>query len=310
MPGQPNDPYTPDPYGQGPYRPGPAGDRLVPPSTTDGEGGGLKIGRLVLMGLAGGAALYLILSLFSGGDGQQVADVNSVPLVRANPEPTKTAPDEPGGLEVRDQDKLIFDRIGGGSTDSSLPEQLLPPPDVPMARPTPPPPPPPVLDRPAPEPSVAAAPEPEPAPAPAPAAAPSVAAAPPAAPAKPTPAPAPTPTPAKPSPSATTPAPAETPKPAPGTAAAPAPAAPVPAAGGISIQLAALKDEAAAKKAWTRISKANSDLLAGLKPIIQPVQVGGSTLYRLRAGPFVSKDAAATVCAKLKQRNQDCNVVR
>lgn len=305
MPGQPNDPYTPDPYGQGPYRPGPAGDRLVPPSTTDGEGGGLKIGRLVLMGLAGGAALYLILSLFSGGDGQQVADVNSVPLVRANPEPTKTAPDEPGGLEVRDQDKLIFDRIGGGSTDSSLPEQLLPPPDVPMARPTPPPPPPPVLDTPAP--STAAAPEPEPAPAP------SVAAAPPATPAKPAPAPT------KPSPSATTPAPAETPKPAPGAAASPtttpapatpAPATTAPAAGGISIQLAALKDEAAAKKAWTRISKANSDLLAGLKPIIQPVVVGGSTLYRLRAGPFVSKDAAATVCAKLKQRNQDCNVVR
>ncbi|PWR23657.1 SPOR domain-containing protein [Zavarzinia compransoris] len=301
MSGQPHDPYTPDPYGQGPYRPGPAGDRLVPPSTTDGEGGGLRIGRLILMGLAGGAALYLLLSLFAGSDGPEVADVNSVPLVRANPEPAKASPDEPGGLEVPDQDKLIFDRIGGGTTDSSLPEQLLPPPDEPMARPAPPPPPPPVAAVP-PAPAPATVPDPAPAPAPSAAAAPPPA----TAPAKPAPAPAP----AKPSPSATTPAPAETPKPAPSTTPAPPPAAPAPTAGGITIQLAALKDEAAAKKAWTRISKANSDLLAGLKPIIQPVQVGGSTLYRLRAGPFVSKDAAAQVCAKLKQRNQDCNVVR
>ncbi|MCF4164423.1 SPOR domain-containing protein [Zavarzinia compransoris] len=76
------------------------------------------------------------------------------------------------------------------------------------------------------------------------------------------------------------------------------------------MQLAALSDEAAARAAWARISKANSDLLGGLKPVIQSVTVNGKTLYRLRAGYFASKDAATNVCTKLKQRNVDCNVVR
>ncbi|MCW0183335.1 MAG: hypothetical protein OJI70_16330, partial [Zavarzinia sp.] len=143
MPGnQPQDPYSPDPYGQGPYRPAPSAERLVPPSTSD-DGGGLKIGRLVLMGLAGGALLYLVLSLFTGGDGPAPTDAASVPLVRADPAPAKVPPDEPGGLEVPDQDKLIFNRIGEGTGEPTLPEQLLPPPDEPMARPAPTPPPPP-----------------------------------------------------------------------------------------------------------------------------------------------------------------------
>jgi cell division septation protein DedD len=303
MSNQDQDPYTPDPYGQGPYRPGPAGERMVPPPTESG-GGGLRIGRLVVIGLAGGAVLYLLLSLIAGGDERsQVADATSVPLIRANPEPSKVPPDAPGGLEVPDQDKLIFDRIGGGNADSSLPEQLLPPPDEPMARPTPPPPPPPMTEVPPPSPPTAEE------GAPTPLTPPAIA----------TPAPA-APVPAKPPATAAVPvapapapAPATPPKP-PATAAVPVPAAPAtpaPSASGAAvIQLAALKDEATAKQAWARIAKANSDLLAGLKPIIVPVQVNGSTLYRLRAGPFATKDAAAQVCAKLKQRNQDCNVVR
>lgn len=316
MPGnQPQDPYSPDPYGQGPYRPAPSAERLVPPTTTE-EGGGLKIGRLVLMGLAGGALLYLALSLFTGGDGPAPTDAASVPLVRADAEPSKVPPDEPGGLEVPDQDKLIFNRIGEGTGEPTLPEQLLPPPDEPMARPAPPPPPPPpdiaAAIPSAPTEAAPAAPAtPTPAPtAPAPAAPAPVAQAP-VTPAKPAAPPAAAPAPA------VTPAPApEKPKPAPAPAVAPAaPATPpaattAPATGGAVIQFAALKDEAAAKQAWARISKANSDLLAGLKPIILPVQVNGATLYRLRAGPFASKDAAAAICAKLKQRNQDCNVVR
>ncbi|MFA5123073.1 SPOR domain-containing protein [Zavarzinia sp.] len=307
----PQDPYSPDPYGQGPYRPGPPGERLVPPSTEE-EGGGLKIGRLLLLGLAGGALLYFGLSLLAGSDHQTVTDASSVPLVRADNAPTKVPPEEPGGMEVPDQDKLIFDRIGGGTGDSSLPEQLLPPPDTPMARPTAPPPaPPPSAEAPAvPAPAPAtAAPATPPAATPAPgttamttpAPAP---AAPPAAPAKPAATPA-TPAPAKPAPAPAAPAPS---KPAATPTPAPAPAAP--SAGGVTIQLAALKDEASAKQAWARLVKNNSDLLAGLKPIILPVQVNGATLYRLRAGPFATKDAAGQVCAKLKLRNQDCNVVR
>ena len=176
MPQQPQDPYTPDPYGQGPYRP----ERIVP---TEPEGGGLKLGRLVLLGLAGGGLLYLGLSLFTGGDERyETTDVGSVPLVRANPEPSKVPPEDPGGLEVPDQDKLIFGQIGGANPDSGLPEQLLPPPPEPMARPTAPveePVAPPadvatIPEFPEEEDPIPAAPTPAPTPAPAPVAAPPV----------------------------------------------------------------------------------------------------------------------------------------
>lgn len=271
-----------------PFGTDPAG-RPVPPGP--GDEPGLKIGRLVLLCLGVGAALYLVASLiWSGPDNS--GDPGAVPLIRADSSPARIAPDDPGGKDIPDQDKLIYGRLSGDSTEA--PEQLLPPPAEPLPRPAVPPPPPaapPAAVQPAPPPAPpppqAKAPPPSPPPPPAqpPAATrppvavkPPVPVKPPAAPAKPAP-------------------PAKPPATAPGSAAA-------------LIQLAALSDKAAAERAWTKLAKAHSDLLAGLSPVYQEVTVNGKTLWRLRASGFQSRDQATEICAKLKQRAQDCNVVR
>lgn len=272
-----------EPFGADP------GGRPVPPG--QGDGPGLKIGRLVLLCLGVGAALYLVVSLFWGGPGGPGGD-GSVPLVRADATPTKVAPDDPGGKAIPDQDKLIYDRLSGDATEA--PEQLLPPPAEPMPRPAAAPPPPPPVAPPAQLAEEEAPPPVAPPP-----------------PAKP-PAPAKPPVPVKPPPAAAPSAPAKPPVPAkPAAPIKPPPApAPVQSTGGTQIQLAALSDKAAAERAWSRLTKANSDLLAGLSPVYQEVTVNGKSLWRLRASGFQSRDQAGEICAKLKQRAQDCNVVR
>ncbi|MCB2014402.1 MAG: SPOR domain-containing protein [Sphingobium sp.] len=85
--------------------------------------------------------------------------------------------------------------------------------------------------------------------------------------------------------------------------------APVPEAApkltGPMIQLGAYGSEAIAQDAWKRFSK-RFDYLAGLTHSVQPVTVGGSKFYRLRAS--AGKDAS-TLCGKLKVAGENCIVV-
>src|SRR5207302_11081285 len=53
-----------------------------------------------------------------------------VPLIRADEHPTKIKPQNPGGMEVPDRDKLIY------TQKRATVEHLLPPPEKPMPRPT------------------------------------------------------------------------------------------------------------------------------------------------------------------------------
>ncbi len=53
-----------------------------------------------------------------------------VPLIRADERPTKVKPQNPGGMEVPDRDKLIY------TQKRAAVEHLLPPPEKPMPRPT------------------------------------------------------------------------------------------------------------------------------------------------------------------------------
>lgn len=53
-----------------------------------------------------------------------------VPLIRADERPTKVKPQNPGGMEIPDRDKLIYTQKRAGV------EHLLPPPEKPMPRPT------------------------------------------------------------------------------------------------------------------------------------------------------------------------------
>jgi hypothetical protein len=72
---------------------------------------------------------------------------DNVPLIKADPQPIKVKPDQPGGLVVPDRNMLIYSERAGGPPV----EKLLPPPEQPAARPVTPPPA-------APQPQVAAAP--------------------------------------------------------------------------------------------------------------------------------------------------------
>jgi hypothetical protein len=121
--------------------------------------------RLVLIGAASVvavfAAVFGIRAMVSGGGGQGSA----VPLVEADTRPTRVRPEQPGGLAVPNQDRLIFDRPAGRAAGTA-PQQaaLAPPPEAPAPpprAPTPPPAPPPQAAAPAP-PAPAAAPTPTP----------------------------------------------------------------------------------------------------------------------------------------------------
>lgn len=78
------------------------------------------------------------------------------------------------------------------------------------------------------------------------------------------------------------------------------------------IQLGSLKSYDLAESEWNRISKKNKDILGGLEPKIQKVDLGAEQgiYYRLRAGPLESDAKAKNVCAILKDRKVECIVVR
>jgi hypothetical protein len=79
-------------------------------------------------------------------------------------------------------------------------------------------------------------------------------------------------------------------------------------AGGAMIQLGANGNEAYAREAWTKLSK-RFDYLAALTSTIQKAEVGGATVYRLRASAGSASDAA-TLCGRLKVAGESCIVVR
>jgi hypothetical protein len=87
------------------------------------------------------------------------------------------------------------------------------------------------------------------------------------------------------------------------------PKAPVPVAKpsstGAMIQLGAYGSESGAQAAWGKLSKRFA-YLAPLAMAVQPVEIGGSTVYRLRA---LAGGQSATLCGKLKVAGESCLVV-
>jgi cell division septation protein DedD len=243
-------------------------------------------------------------------DGEQGG--GEVPIIVAEDTPIKEKPAEEGGLEVPDQDKLVYNSIAEGEEQTSGVEQLLPAPEEPVTPPQP-------------EPAVAAVSAAQPAPHPlseedTAAALADVA-------------PAPTLTPAEPVQTAAAPAPAAPAAPAPAApvaaapaepaapaatqqAAAPAAAAPVEpvqpsAGGGWKIQLAAVKSEEGARQEWGRMQSVHPDLLGDMRLTVQKADLGTKGIYyRIQAGPLPDRTTAEDVCAELKASKQPCLVVK
>jgi hypothetical protein len=144
----------------------------------------------------------------------------------------------------------------------------------------------------------------------------------------------PQPAPAQPKPAAATPA-ASTPKPAPApvaeapsnaaaqqkaqpqrvasaqpTPVAPAPAAPAETAstGGYAVQLGLANSEAAAQKVLSGFQKKYPDL-DGQPALIRKAEVNGNTIFRVRVGPM-SGDEASSLCAKVRGQGGQCFVAK
>jgi hypothetical protein len=85
------------------------------------------VALVVILVFAGGLWFAYHQGLRHGGGSTGAADV---PLIRADERPTKVKPENPGGMEVPDRDKLIY------TQKRATVEHLLPPPEKPMPRPS------------------------------------------------------------------------------------------------------------------------------------------------------------------------------
>lgn len=102
--------------------------------------------------------------------------------------------------------------------------------------------------------------------------------------------------------------PAETVKPA----VAKNPETVIPAKGGSwRVQLFASNNKSAVEKAWQKIQSAQKSLLSGLPHEIETASIAGKgKFYRLKVGSFATRDLAADLCTKLKAHKQDCMPVK
>lgn len=262
--------------------------------------GGSGYRRALIMGLVLLAfAAFGALIWYAYATSRSPVAAGEAPLIQADRSPTRIRPEQPGGLEVPYQDRLVLRSI---DPDAPAPvvEQLLPPPEQPMEVPEPP------------------------VPVPAPVATPSPAistAAPPAeddlqlavrprGQAVPPPAETAHEETAVETPSA--PAPQPEPPAAPVEAAPAAEPAPVtqPSQGGVHIQMAAVRTEEAARGEWVRLQGQFPDLLGGLQLRVQEADLGERGIfYRVQAGPL-DEARAEQVCGGLKAQNTDCILVR
>jgi hypothetical protein len=285
------------------------GDRNMRPVPGEPAGGpGLRSPkRLITAGIALGAvAAFGIGIWFAYDQGVKRGASGAPPLIRADQAPAKVAPENPGGMQVPNQDKQIYERLPGNTAQApgSQAERLLPPPERPSAAPT--------------QPNVATSPSvtvpnrsAQPVPNQSPAApgvpnrtdAPSAAATTPGQPQSVTP-------PSQPARTAAAP----TPAPAPQTqsqAAAPAARSVAATSGGSAkIQLASLKDQAAATSTWNQLQKKFPEILGGLQPSYERVEIANKgTFVRLQAGPLKDRGDAQAACSALAAKNQGCIVV-
>jgi len=318
------DPYfddaPPDPEeGMHAARPGAAPGRPERPGPRSILSGVLVVAGI---GLFGGIIWYAYTQ------GMRAGTESVAPILRADPNPTKVRPEQPGGMNVPHQDKLVFDRLDPQAAPSPGMERLLPPPEPPMQKPQP------VEPEPvqtadtgasAPGPEVEqppAAPELPPAPEAASAGPVQKAEAPvpkPEAPKQAAEAPkqaaeAPKPVLEAPKPAAETPkAVVETPKPPPAlveTARPEPPKAPKPAAGAaVHVQVAAVDSEMKAAIEWTRLQRRHPAELGSLGLRVQRVQASKGTFFRIQGGP-VDEARADKICQALKAQNVGCIIVR
>lgn len=282
--------------------------------------GGLKWAILILV-LGGGA--YAAWDKW--GDEVFGPKPDELPIVRAPETPMKVRPEQPGGIDIPNRDKLVYNRLEKKPPDANI-ENLLPRPEVPLPPPTP-----------KSEDKAEVTPKPEPKPEPMPvaneapgekilpvaeqkSAPPTVAEV--LGARKPAPVPVPEPV-KKPKPDVSKPklkvinverppAPKSTLSSAPTPVSKSVPTtAKATASGGYQIQLAAVRKQADAEREWRRLSKKHNKLLGALSLNVVRADLGKKGIFfRLRAGPLADHEAAKTLCQALAKQKVGCLVIR
>jgi cell division septation protein DedD len=75
------------------------------------------------------------------------------------------------------------------------------------------------------------------------------------------------------------------------------------------IQLASVKSEERAHKAWAEMQAKHAQLLGDLQLMVQTAEIAGQgTFYRMQAGPFPNEATAEDMCLQLRAAKLDCLV--
>tara|TARA_B100000315_G_scaffold256993_1_gene304429 strand:+ start:1693 stop:2664 length:972 start_codon:yes stop_codon:yes gene_type:complete len=255
-----------------------------------------------------GSKLLIILLIIGGGGyaawsqwGDELLgrNVDELPVVHAPEAPLKVRPEAPGGIDIPNRDKLVYDRLEKKPPEEKT-ENLLPRPEVPLTPPAPKP-----QDKaevtPQPEPKEEIEPE-EPKSAGSPPTTEEVKAV-----KKPEPAPEP--------PKIEKPVVKVEPKPAEPVKAAPVklvtPVTKPITKQSYQIQLAAVRNADAAKREWARLQKKYDSVLGPLSLNVERADLGKKGIfYRLRAGPVTDLAAAKSLCQSLAKLKVGCLVIR
>lgn len=262
----------------------------------------------VFIGAVSGIALAAVVGWFVLSPRYADAPDAELPVIRRPQNAVKIQPAEPGGMEILNQDKSVYDIIEKKDTSAPVVENLLPPPEEPQlpviaAQPETT-----VADRvtaqiqptiveekaeeiirvaEAPKPQPVQEPKAEPAPVPLSQAA-----------AEPAPAPAPEPV--------VRPEPQHAPQPK--AAPAPQPQPKAAAAGSWQVQLMSSPNKTAIDSAWKNLVK-KYPVLNGQPHEIETADLGSKgTFYRLKAGAFADRAGADNLCNDLKALGGSCIV--
>lgn len=81
------------------------------------------------------------------------------------------------------------------------------------------------------------------------------------------------------------------------------------AGGRFRVQLAAVRGEEDAKRAWTLFREQLGPYISGLEPFFERAETSNGIFYRVQVGPFGGAGDADSLCIELKKQNASCFVV-
>lgn len=81
------------------------------------------------------------------------------------------------------------------------------------------------------------------------------------------------------------------------------------AEGRFRVQLAAVRDEADAQRAWDIFQQQIGPFVSGLEPFFERAETSNGVFYRLQVGPFGDDSEAGRLCVELKKQDVSCFVV-